>query len=779
MGLAVAASLVAAVPARAGALFFAGTLKDGRFHPDKTVKGPCYTVRYSTIAATIDGASAETTVQETVIGPKGPAVKTLCLIPLPETVDRKSVKVTAAAGKGDPRELAGKFLLASDAQAVYEAIAKGTGTVTVVSLAGRPAVLIEDFALPAKAEITISFTQRVSSQSGVQVYECPMPATAWARGPVARLSLTATVTAGKALRAIFSPSHAATVERDGLRKAQGLVKADHFAGRDDFRLSTVADDDDLGLRLLAHRPDEKEDGYFLLVGNPTGSVAKRDVLKKDVLFVLDTSGSMRGEKIEQAQAAIEYCLGRLNDGDRFNIITFGTKVTSFRDAPVANDKAGLGAAREFIDAVVARGRTNISGALARGLAGTPPPGRPRIMIFLTDGTPTAGEVVPEKIVEKVPALNTSGTRIFVMGLGHDVNAHLLDKLAEATEGSCEYVDPDQDIDVKIAALYDRLSNPVLNHAVVTFGGLRPTAVFPKKLPALFAGTEIMVAGRYRKGGPRTVTISGTLAGKPVRYVCKALLPDKTAAQANEFVAPMWAARKIGFLLREIRLNGESKELIAEIVRLSTKFGIITEYTDFLATAGGGSGPGAGKKAKDIVLGRLRQARAQQSGRWAFNQAVNEQKLQNRVVVTDAANLYRDRRGEMVASGNIRQIGRQVFYLRDGQWVEADAVGKGKARRVKLFSKEYFDLLRTHKDFARAQRLGWNVEMKVGAERIAVEKDGKIKDESQRAPALEQKSVPQLRGKDQQLRNQLQQIREKQLRRRPNAQKNVEPKNENK
>jgi len=766
-----AAVLAAAGPARAGAIFFPGRLDGQTFVPDAKVKAPSFAIRYSTITAEIGGQTAATTVEETVAGPVEGATKAVCLIPLPPGVVGMTASVTAVEGEAAPRAVEAKFLAADDARGVYEAVAKGTKTVTVLSLAGKPALLIDRFELRPKTVLKVRFTQRITRRAGVSFYDCPMPAAAWARGPVARLSVSATVTSTRPLRAMFSPSHHATVERSALRKASVRVKADNWAGRDDFVLCYVADADEMGLRLLAHRPSEQEDGYFLLLGNPTGSADRRAVPAKDVLFCLDTSGSMRGEKIEQATAAIEYCLDHLNDGDRFNIITFGTEVSGFREAVAPKEEASLAAAREFIDEAVARGRTNISGALAKGLAGTPQAGRLRIMIFLTDGTPTAGELVADKIVEKLPQMNLSRTRIFVMGVGHDVNAHLLDKLAAATDGSSEYVDPDEEIDVKIASLYDRLSNPVLADVKVAFGELRPTAVFPKKLPALFAGSEVMVAGRYRKAGTYDVKLSGTLAGKDVAYLCRAELPDRTGADENEFVAPLWAARKIGYLLREIRLNGQNKELIEEIVRLSTKFGIVTEYTNFLATRGGMAYYGTAtdltmaKAAFEQVTDNLVQARARQAGQWAVNQAVNEIDLQNRLVVSTEGNKFRDRRGRMVANDNIGQVGRRVFYLRDGQWVDAEQAGKRAARRVKLFSPEYFKLLRSNRDFARAQKLGWSVEMNVGAERVIVEKDGKIKDERLRGRGAGQapaQGLNPLRRQDPRARQELNQIINQQI-----------------
>ena len=238
--------------------------------------------------------------------------------------------------------------------------------------------------------------------------------------------------------------------------------------------------------------------------------------------MLDTSGSMRGEKIEQARAAhrlLPAAARALAIGSTSS--PSARDVTSFRDALAENTPANAGRRRE-----VRRGdwwpRVGPTSA-----ARWPRPGRPdrrragpRIAIFLTDGTPTAGELVPEKIVEQVEQANTAGTRIFVMGVGHDVNAHLLDQLAETTDGSSEYAGPGEEMDAKIAALYDRLAHPVLTGVTVSFGELVTNSVYPQKLPVLFQGSEVMIAGRYRGGGPATFTVSGTLAGQPVQYACR-------------------------------------------------------------------------------------------------------------------------------------------------------------------------------------------------------------------------------------------------------------------
>ncbi len=541
--------------AQAGVILVPGRLSEAKFVAEKETKGPFYVLTFSGLTANVDAGWAGVKIQETIAGPEK-AVATVCIVPLPEGAHGQGATVTVGSpGSDRSAPLSARFLPAAEAQKLYEAVAQGTDSVKILALSGRPALVVPDFRLQGKVEINIEYRQAIHQKDGLWRLDCPMPMCDFARGPVARLSAKVNIAADAPLRAVFCPSHTTTLDRSGLNKAIVRVKCDTYAGGDDLRLLWVADRDDLGLRVLACRPDAGEDGYFMLVGNPTGGAADL-VTEKDVVFVLDTSGSMRGEKIEQARAAIDYCLGQLNAGDRFNIITFGTEVAGFRDSPVACSTVELAAARDFVDSVVAKGETNINGALAKALAADTPlvpretaadsplslrervrvRARPRIIIFLTDGTPTVGELVPETIVANARRANTSGARIFVIGLGHDVNAHLLDRLAEVTDGSSEYVVPGEEIDAKVAAIYDRLAHPVLTECAVNFGELKTHSVYPQKLPALFRGSEVMVFGRYRDGGRHTFRIVGKQDDRPVEYVCaaeSALGREQCAARQRE------------------------------------------------------------------------------------------------------------------------------------------------------------------------------------------------------------------------------------------------------
>jgi len=654
-------------PLQAGPIFVPGQMEANKFTPVPGVPCHCYTIRFSTTNVNVDKDTARVEMEEIIDGPEK-TLPTVCVIPLPDGVKGSSIRVTWGKIGAEPKILGdATYLNAAKAQATYETIARG-GLTKLLAFTGRPAIFVPTVHLGGKGKMVISFDMEVKSSHGVHILTCPMPAASYSAAPVERVTVNVHLTNNRPLRSIFSPTHTTTITRKSPTEATATVKADRWTGMDDFRLFWAADNDALGLRVLAYRARDKEDGYFMLLGNPAGAEAQRAVLK-DVLFVMDTSGSMRGEKIEQARAALDYCIQHLDKTDRFNIVTFGTDVKTFQNDLVGVTPANLKAAQAFIEDVVAHGQTNIAGALQKALAGKVTPGRERIMIFVTDGAPTVGERSPEKIIEQVKKQNT-GTKIFVMGVGNDVNAHLLDQLAEVTDGSSEYFASREELDAKVASLYDRLSHPLLSGVKVTFGGSGAQQVLPSKVPVLFKGSEIMMVGRYKKGGQHTFKIAGTLAGQPVEYTCTANLPEVAGEVSNEFLAPLWAARQIGYLLQEIRLRGANKELIEEVVRLSKQFGIVTEYTEFIAMAG----PGGGLKAADLYAEagkRLAMARMEQAGQWAVNQAKNDKQLQMRAVAAPSANFYHDRRGKETTFTNINHVGQRAFYLQDGQWVDAE------------------------------------------------------------------------------------------------------------
>ena len=708
--------------AHAGVIIFPGKMNQSEFVPAEKSEKAAYEIRYSTITSVINRGKASTEVEETIMGPISGDLEAIGIIPLPQGSDPKSVRVEIK----DKGALTPKMLSAEEATTFFQKLAKITGSANLLTYSGRPAALIESMTLDRKTELKTTLVHPVAKNKKIRTFTCPMPSPEFASKPVERLTVSVTLNSGKApIHSLFSTTHAVDVERITPNQAKIKTSIDKYAEQEDLKLLYVLDRDLLGVHVITHRAEGEKEGYFMLLAHPTGDEETIQTIEKDIIFALDVSGSMRGEKMEQARSAIEYCLSELNDGDRFNVIAFGTDVKSFKPDVVEKSEQTLKDAQDFVDDLVAVGRTNIGDAMKKGLAGKPEKGRLRILVFMTDGTPTSGELIPEKILAGIPEMNTSKATVYVVGVGHDVNAHLLDQIAESTDGETEYVNPDEEIDEKVAALYNRLSHPVLTDVNIAYAQLNTHAIYPKKVPTLFKGGDVMVIGRYKEGGETEVTISGTLAGEPKSYSYS--LDFKKGDQAeHDYVATLWASRKIGFLLQEIRLHGKNPELIEEVVRLSKQFGIVTEYTAFIARSGGEI------KAEASVLAaneQLSRARAQKGGEWAVNQARNDLSLQKQTIASRAGNKFRNKRGEEEQSDRIKQVGRRVFYQRDnGNWFEADQITvaadaapapAAPVREVKRFSDEYFSLIKEDKDFAKAQALGENVSVKVGKEIINV------------------------------------------------------------
>jgi Ca-activated chloride channel family protein len=236
-----------------------------------------------------------------------------------------------------------------------------------------------------------------------------------------------------------------------------------------------------------------------------------------------------------------------------------------------------------VDDLEANGGTAIDDALKAALALRPAnTGRTFTVVFFTDGEPTIGETNPDRIVKGVIDRNTSHTRIFTFGVGDDVNATLLDRLADSTRAVSTYVRPEEDIEAKVGSLYAKISHPVMTDLELTAGeGVRLEEVYPSKLPDLFHGGQVVVLGRYTGSGHKTITLKGKVGEQAREFIYEVNFPAHTSEEKS-FVEGLWARRKVGYLLDEIRRNGENKELVAEVVKLAKKHGITTPYTSYLA-----------------------------------------------------------------------------------------------------------------------------------------------------------------------------------------------------
>jgi Ca-activated chloride channel homolog len=498
----------------------------------------------------------------------------------------------------------------------------------------------------------------------------------------------------------FSPTHSLRSERrDGqLRVRPAADLHGNFSIFLPFARPVV------GLTLATHRPS-REPGYFMLTLSP-GAV-RAAATPRDVAVVVDVSGSMAGEKMEQTRQALHQLLGSLGRDDRFRLISFSTAVGTSADGWSRATSGQLADARRWVDALRAQGATNISGALEEAFRLPSPEDRLPIVVFLTDGLPTVGERDPDKIAALAEAAR-GRVRVFAFGVGYDVNTYLLDRLTAAGRGSTAYVEPGQDVELAVGTLAARITHPVLTDLELAGSPVRLTEIHPVTLPDLFAGEALVLFGRYETAGRGELRVRGRRASRTETFALDAAFPDR--ATGNDFIPRLWAARKLGELTRQVRLNGPDPELVEEVRRTALRYGLLSEYTAHLVqeptTLAAGQRPGDGlirlrgatptaAASPAAVTGQAavqsaEAARVRREVATSADLAVAEQALESRIVQAGRAD--RGDGADRADRGDRRIVAGRVFELRDDVWTQTPLPDGIREVAIQLYSDAYFVLL---------------------------------------------------------------------------------------
>ncbi|HUG61144.1 MAG TPA: VWA domain-containing protein, partial [Methylomirabilota bacterium] len=420
-------------------------------------------------------------------------------------------------------------------------------------------------------------------------------------------------------------------------------------------------------------------------------------LQREVTLVIDRSGSMAGEKLDQARAAALQVLEGLGPDEQFNIIVYNEAVEQFSQFPLLASRENILRARQYINGVRVSGGTNIHDAL---LAATRQAKREKsvpIVLFMTDGLPTIGVTSEQQIRKAVTDANVERRRIFTFGVGVDVNTPLLSRLADDSRATATYVLPEENVEVKVAAVFRRLTGPLLAYPQIEVtdaaGNTLPGAVtdlLPARLPDIFANDQVVLAGRYHERRPLRFRLSGD-DGARRREFDFAFEPGDAR---NPFVPRLWAMRKIAVLTEALRdlgadsaltgLTGDQvrpddprvKELVDEIVRLSTEHGILTEYTAVLARDGAVFGPQVRRDAEATENFRSR-AIISRSGTDAVNQELNLW-AQKDALCLNPLNKYLDAGLNEAEVRNVQQVADKAFYRRGSEWIDAAVASAGPA-----------------------------------------------------------------------------------------------------
>lgn len=557
----------------------------------------------------IDDQVAVTRIEQTFRNHTDRPLEATYLFPVP-----KGASVRKFSMWVDGREVSGELVEADKARKIYTEIVQRTLDPGLLEYMGNNLIKLRVFPVPPKSDpkshgdqkISISYTSVANADNGLVEYIYPMKTTGKAAQTLEKFSLNLHLKSQHAIQNIYSPSHAITMTRPNDREAVVGFDKDQAVLDTDFQLFYATSAKDVGLTAVAHRPNPSQNGYFMLLVSPRAELSKVQQVPRDMVFVLDTSGSMRGKRMTQARAALKYCLKNLTPNDRFGMMNFATTVNKYADSLQAADTDNIVAAMKWADNLEATGGTAINDALATALdMRTIDPARTFTVVFFTDGQPTIGETNADNILKNVTKKNSSSTRIFTFGVGDDVNANLLDQISEQSRAIATYVRESEDIEAKVSSLYGKISNPVLANLKLNVGeGISLSDVYPPQLPDLFHGSQLVVFGRYAGKGHAAIKLTGSVGMQAQEFVYELNFADKTT-DAKEFVEDLWARRKVGYLLDQVRVNGEKKELVDEIVTLAKRYGITTPYTSYLLVPDGpipvarGAMPAGASKLPDV------------------------------------------------------------------------------------------------------------------------------------------------------------------------------------
>ena len=673
----------------------------------------------------ISGQVATTRVEQVFRNDTPHTLEGTYFFPIPETA---SIVEFAIWENG--KRLVGEVRSREEARRIYDEIVRRQRDPGLLEYAGKDLFQASIFPIPGNSDkkLELVYSQVLKAESGTVSYRYPLGTgrNLWMRpaqgrevarpgGPPQKfgtISGRVEISGREPLRNIYSPSHKIDIGKKGERTA--TISFETTNNDSDFQLFYGLSDDEFGLTLLTHREPGK-DGYFLLMLSPKDDVAEREVVNKDIVFVLDTSGSMADEgKMEKARSALLFGIRTLRDGDRFNVINFAGEEHLMERGMITANADGKRRGEEFVKNLRPTGGTNINDSLIASLRQFESNTRPKMLVFMTDGLPTVGETSTDRIVANFKTAKSVDVRVFPFGFGYDVNTALLDRLGSENSGMSDYVQPKEDLEVKMSNFFARVSAPVLSDLELDLGRAETDSVFPRKLPDLFKGMQLTLIGRYKNGSDirdATATLRG-MSGSASRTFTYGNLDFPERQSDNEFLPRLWASRRVGWLIEQIRLNGETKELRDEIVDLGTRYGIVTPYTSYLATDGTVANIArTDTQQLGLLSARAAKRMAESSGAGAVRQSAQQNSMQSNTTLSPAGAAVRLE--DQIIIGNTMQnqfVAQKNFINQSNVWVDAEYRPELKQTVVnlKFASEEYFAVLSRERELAQYFALGEEV-----------------------------------------------------------------------
>jgi Ca-activated chloride channel family protein len=642
----------------------------------------------SRVRAELDGRVIRYEVTETFVNRGTVVGEADYLLPLPRNAAFEELALSI-----NGELVTGETMGADRARAVYEEIVRKLRDPALVEWMGQGLLRTRIFPIQPGEEKRVVVRFRAVAEREGDALRLDWGGSPRALQSTGGVSFALTYADDGSLGEAYSPTNTLQSSRENGRR---VARVDDATGPLTF-LVPVRNHGGAAVSVLAHAPGN-EDGYALVTLSPPARTPR--ATPRDVVFVLDVSGSMSGRKIEQARAAGRQLLQTLTPTDRFRMIDFSSDVRTFRDGWTAATGENVNAALAYLDALRANGGTNIQGALEEALALATPAGRLPVVLFLTDGEPTVGETRPAQIAHRAAELRGE-RRLFTFGIGADVNAALLEQLALQGRGTATFVRPEESVERAVGVVADRLTRPVATDVTITVDGARLYSVQPNGPIDLFAGQDLVVLARY--SGARenaTITIEGRTPDGPVRWTGHGSLPARSAG--NAFVARLWAVQRVGYLSAERHRAGPSEELDAELRQLGERYGIPTELTSYLV--------------KEPMLPVVTTGQAHVLNAPAPAPVAVATTLEDRF---DAAKVASEQRGvrsldeidrglRRAGRDTLRTMGSRTFRLIGDAWTDTRPLAGARTVSVQAYSAAYFALVQRIPELAPMFALGEQV-----------------------------------------------------------------------
>ncbi|MDD3627090.1 MAG: VIT domain-containing protein [bacterium] len=648
---------------------------------------------YHKVNVEIENQVAVTSIDQEFRNPFNFEMEGTYIFPIPEDASISEFAMWVGGKK-----VSGEVLAANEARKIYEDIVRQMKDPALLEYMGRNMFKARVYPIEAngKKRIELKYEEVLRYDYGLIRYEYPLDTERFSNTPLETVVVNVNLKTAKPILNIYSPTHNIEIKKHSSTSATISFEEKNTKPDKNFVLYYSVSDTEFGVNMVDFH-GFNEDGYFMMMVAPGQIKEKEKPSPKNITFILDTSGSMAGNKIEQAKNALKFCLNSLNDEDRFNVINFSSNIYYFQEDLVDVNNESISEALDYVNDLKARGGTDINNALLKGIDFFKSASdRPNYIVFITDGEPTVGVTGESEIIKNVRNANGKKTRIFVFGVGYNLNTILLDRLGKDNSGFSDYITPEENIEVKVSNFYSRISDPILSDISLKIDGIKTYDLYPMDLGDIFAGTQLTIVGRYKGSGTKQVTLEGKRNGKPVSYQFDVTFEQKS--KKHKYIPRLWAIRKIGYLLEEIKLNGESKEVVDEITELGTKYGIVTPYTSFLITE---------EEQQTVTTNVMREM---ESGSSDFMQApapmaVDESRMKestgkDAVAISKSNKQYQNAQNapsnEMLKKmgiQTIKNVEEKTFYLKEGKWIDSVYKESMKKVKVKYLSDEYFKLIK--------------------------------------------------------------------------------------